>query len=251
MPSFLVTGASRGIGLAIIQKLLQDPDNLVIATARDVSVSKALQDLRKTYPRDRLASFSLILETPSSIDDLARDAAALLPNGLDCLISNAGVAYEQGVPIQDLDIDLLEKSLQVNSVAPVRLVCAFLPLIRKGNGKKIVFITSGAGSMGDAPSYMVSSLSYSMSKAALNMYESFASCGTALFPEGFTVVLIHPGWVETDMGNDLNELMKTYHPDFPKISAEESAEACLRIAAGAKPEPAIKFYNYDGTEALW
>lgn len=134
MPSFLVTGASRGIGLAIIQKLvctflcesinprvshlrlkLQDQSNFVIATSRDVSVSKALQDLHKTYPRDRLASLSLNLEMPSSIDDIARDAAALLPNGLDCLISNAGVAYEQGVPIQDLCV--------ISSVLTMPLYC--------------------------------------------------------------------------------------------------------------------------------
>ncbi|PCH40585.1 NAD(P)-binding protein [Wolfiporia cocos MD-104 SS10] len=249
MPSFLVTGASRGIGLAIIQKLLQDQSNFVIATSRDVSVSKALQDLHKTYPRDRLASLSLNLEIPSSIDDLARDAAALLPNGLDCLISNAGVAYEQGIPVQDLDMHLLEKNLHVNSIAPVHLVRAFLPLIRKGNDKKIVFITSGSGSMVLAPDHMELGTSYSMSKAALNMLAR--KCGATFGPEGITVVLIHPGWVETDMGNDLNELMKIHHPDFPKISAEESAEACLRITAGAKLETAIKFHSYDGTEVPW
>ena len=53
------------------------------------------------------------------------------------------------------------------------------------------------------------------------------------------------------MGNDIDELMKTHHPGFPKISAEESANACLRIIAGAKLEVSIKFHSYDGTEWPW
>jgi len=131
---------------------------------------------------------------------------------LDILINNAGVFFSQTkLPLAEVDLDdgHLESMMAVNAFGPLRVTRQFLPLLEKGRLKRIVNISSEAGSISDCG--RDSWFGYCMSKAALNM-----QCGILqrhLKPKGFKVLAIHPGWLRTDMGGAEADL-------DPEVSAE-------------------------------
>jgi NAD(P)-dependent dehydrogenase (short-subunit alcohol dehydrogenase family) len=93
MPSFLVTGAGRGLGLGFVKHLLQDKNNVVLATARNTTESKGLQELRAQDQNGRLILIDLDVSNAESISKAAKEAAEVLPNGLDHLLSSAGISH--------------------------------------------------------------------------------------------------------------------------------------------------------------
>ncbi|KAK8094175.1 short-chain dehydrogenases/reductase [Apiospora hydei] len=93
MPSYLITGSSRGLGLGFVTELLKDPGNIVIATARDPTKSAGLQELKKKHGYAQLHLVSLDVTKSDSVHDAAEATQKLLPDGLDYIISNAGVNY--------------------------------------------------------------------------------------------------------------------------------------------------------------
>jgi NAD(P)-dependent dehydrogenase (short-subunit alcohol dehydrogenase family) len=94
MPSYLVTGASRGLGLGFVIELLKDPNNIVIATARNTTFrAKDLQELKARQTDNRLHLVDLDVSSSYGVLVAAEEVSKILPDGLDCLISNAGVAY--------------------------------------------------------------------------------------------------------------------------------------------------------------
>lgn len=80
---------------------MKEEENFVIGTARDLS-SKGLQELAAIYPKDRLALIELDITNITSVKKAAEEAAALLPNGLDYLINNAGICLQIMTPFEDL-----------------------------------------------------------------------------------------------------------------------------------------------------
>lgn len=106
MPSYLITGSSRGLGLSIVRELLKTPDNLVIATARNTAKSAGLQDLvaSQRYPADRLALVDLDVTDESSIAAAVEQISRILPpgEGLDHLISNAGINELALIPFDEV-----------------------------------------------------------------------------------------------------------------------------------------------------
>ncbi|EED80562.1 predicted protein [Postia placenta Mad-698-R] len=267
MPSYLITGASRGIGLAFVAELLQNASNIVVATARNPDASPGLRQLQEQYPKDRLAIVPMDVADTSSVLQAAETAAALLPNGLDWLISNAGIALQPGVTYEDCNLDALEQELQVNTIGPIKVVRAFLPLIRQGDLRKIALISSGLASLEMAPAYCEISNTYALTKAALNMCafsvkptvvqaDAFMSrlgrrWGTMLQSEGITMILIDPGWVATDMGHTIDDWMRQKAPDIPSYTPRQSAARCLRIISDAKLENAVEFYSVEGVKDPW
>jgi len=250
MPSYFITGASRGIGLAMVEALLKDKKNFVVASARNPGTAKHLQDLSSKFPKEQLALVQFDITDPESIKRGAAEASTLLPNGLDYLVNNAGVNYQPLTPFEDIDYDLFSKEVYNNTVAPVQVGNAFLPLIRKSTEKKIVFITSELGSLQIAGHLPNLANVYSISKAALNMLAR--KWGATLKKEGITAVLIHPGWVRTEIGDGING----WFHDRPqaiagKLSTQESAEGTLKVMQEAKLEDATSFYKYDGTSKPW
>jgi len=100
MPSYLVTGAGRGIGLDCLQ--LKDPNNFVIAAARNPAGAKGLQELVPKFSKERLALVTLDYADTSSIEKAATEASELLPDGLDYLISNAGTSSQASATLDDV-----------------------------------------------------------------------------------------------------------------------------------------------------
>ncbi|KAF8885511.1 hypothetical protein BD779DRAFT_1533544 [Infundibulicybe gibba] len=251
MPSYFITGSSRGIGFAIVEELLKDKNNFVIASARSPQTATGLQDLAKKFPKEQLAIVQFDITDYESIKRGAAEATALCPNGLDYLINNAGVNYQAEATFENMDVELFAKEMRNNTVVPVQIGNAFLPLIRKSQAKKLVFVSSELGSLelgGHLPGL---ANAYSVSKAALNMLAR--KWGASLKKEGITTIVLHPGWVHTDIGDTINEWVKEFAPHMldGKLTAQQSAQGTLNAIHAAKLEDATQFWNFDLTFKPW
>jgi NAD(P)-dependent dehydrogenase (short-subunit alcohol dehydrogenase family) len=180
MPFSVVTGANRGIGLALVA-LLKKQGHSVLAACR--SSSAELGDLGVE-----------VVEGVDVADDegIARLVAAVGDRPVDLLVNNAGILVweERG---EKLDVDGIRKQFEVNGLAPLRVTWALRG--RLGKGSKVALITSRMGSIDDNTSG--GAYGYRMSKAALNM--AGKSLAVDLKPAGVAVAILHPGMVKTDM----------------------------------------------------
>lgn len=191
MATVLVTGANRGIGLAMCRAFSDRGDD-VIAVCRNESA-----ELRQLGVR--VESGIDVIEQGS----LDRLDAALGDSRLDILVNNAGLLSRQA--LSDLDADnvtAMQRMFLVNSVGPLLVTRALLGHLDKGS--KVIIITSRMGSMTDNDSG--GHYGYRMSKAAVNC--AGVSLAHDLKPKGIAVQMLHPGWVKTDMGGN-NALINT------------------------------------------
>jgi NAD(P)-dependent dehydrogenase (short-subunit alcohol dehydrogenase family) len=175
----LVTGANRGIGLALCRRL-KDGGRQVIGVCR------------KSSP----ALDALGVRVEAGVDVTSDDAVTALARRLDGveldeLICNAGILREDG--LDDRAYGDIREQMEVNAIAPLRVVAALHRQIRRGG--KVALITSRMGSMGDNGSGGY--YGYRMSKAALNA--AGMSLARDLASAGIAVAILHPGFVRTDM----------------------------------------------------
>ncbi|KAF9527381.1 hypothetical protein CPB83DRAFT_856451 [Crepidotus variabilis] len=249
MPSYLVTGSSRGIGLAIVEYLVTLPDTIVLATARNPGASKGLQDLAAKHGKDRLVLVTLDVSSPASIEAAHKEATALLPKGLDYLVLNAGTHMQPSCTFDDIDFKLLAEEIRFNTEYPIVTIRTFLPLIRKSEIKKIAFISSELGSIEAASQLPGLTNAYCIAKASYNMLAR--KYGGMLKFEGINVVTIHPGWVKTEIGDGIEAWMNTYAPQMKPITAEVSASGSIKAIQDAKLEEGPGFYNWEGVKRPW
>jgi NAD(P)-dependent dehydrogenase (short-subunit alcohol dehydrogenase family) len=220
----LVTGANRGLGLEFVQQLVAKGYE-VIGTAR--SPDKATE-LKATGARVE----QLDVADPQSVASLAN---RLDGKPIDILINNAGMLNRSDSTMETLDFDVMERSFQVNSLGPLRVAQALLPNLQAGAGKTIVSITSRLGSIELSTGGLYS---YRTSKTALNQINKIMS--SELASQGFTCVVMHPGWVKTDMGGANATLTKS-----------ESITGMLAVIENLTTASTGKFFNYDGEELPW
>ena len=219
MTTWLVTGASRGIGLELCRQLAAHGDR-VIAACR-----KASPDLQALGCR--------IVEDVEVRDDasVGRLAATLGDERIDVLVNNAGVLSRES--LGSLDFDAMRRQFEVNALAPLRVTQALLPKL--GEGAKVIIITSRMGSVADNGSGGY--YGYRMSKAAVNM--AGKSLAEDLRPRGITVLLLHPGMVATDM---------TGRQGIPP--AESAAMLIERMDSLGLPETG-RFHHANGEPLPW
>jgi NAD(P)-dependent dehydrogenase (short-subunit alcohol dehydrogenase family) len=220
MPTVFITGANRGIGLAFAKSYAAD-DWRVIAACRTPHSAQALHKLTGD-----------VVVTELEVTDerrLAALAKELKSEPIDVLINNAGIAGDDST-------EGWLGTLHVNSIAPVRVAQALLPSLERGGRKVIASITSGMGSIADNTSG--GSYAYRSSKAALNM--AMKSLSVELAGRGYTVFVLNPGWVKTDMGGS-----------GARLTAQDSVTRLRRIIDTAGPQQNGKFFNYDGAEYPW
>ncbi|KAH9927579.1 uncharacterized protein B0H18DRAFT_1002574 [Fomitopsis serialis] len=258
MRTYLVVGASRGIGLALVQELLKDPTTHVLATARSLPRSPGLYALTSSYPPTRLSILELDVADPASVERGAANAAALLSEheGLDCLIHSAAMSLQELVPFEQVDIAAFHQELYTNTVAPLHVARSFLPLLRHGlsasdaeTAKKVVFVSSSLGSLELAPQSIGLSETYSVTKAGLGMIAR--KWGAMLKEEGICTMVLHPGWVDTDLGNTVNAWFSEHLPALQKIRPADCAAQCLQVIRDARLEDAVAFYSHDGSRLPW
>lgn len=226
--TWVITGASRGIGLEFVRQLLESGENVTVL-ARRLNSAQALRDAKSEY-----AGLLNLIEADVNRDsDVADAALALGGKQIDYLVNNAGILREADADLEQLNIFKVEEQLMVNAVAPLRVTKAFLALLKTAPQPVVVNITSKMGSIADTSE---GAYGYRMSKAALNM---FTKCLAADLPSGIALAL-HPGWVKTDMGGS-----------GAMVEAKDSVAGLLKVIRAAKKDQSGGFYDFRGESIPW
>ncbi len=191
MQTVLVTGANRGLGLEFCRQYAAAGWR-VIAACRHPDAATELALLAQKYSHMQIET--LDVSDFGQIDELS---ARLSGESIDVLLNNAGVYCDKpDHGFGQLDYQTWAESFTVNTMAPVKMAEAFLPHLERGETKLIATVSSLMGSMTDNTSG--GSLLYRSSKAGLNAV--MKSLSIDLLPRSIGVLLLHPGWVRTDMG---------------------------------------------------
>lgn len=222
--TWIITGANRGLGLELARRVAER-GNAVIATARRPDEARELADLGV-----RVEALDV-----ADDDSVARFVAAVGDAPVDVLVNNAG-AMERAGDFGSIDLDAMRRQFDVNTLGPLRVTQALLPALRRGGRRLVAHLSSKMGSIEDNTSG--GSYSYRTSKAALNMVNR--SMAHDLAGDGVTALVLHPGWVRTDMGGDAAPL-----------SIEDSVAGMLRVLDAAGPERSGRFFAFDGEELPW
>jgi NAD(P)-dependent dehydrogenase (short-subunit alcohol dehydrogenase family) len=231
MPTVLITGSNRGIGLALARQYAGDGWR-VLATCRDPDHAKALRDVAAAG--EAVSIHRLDVTGDAGIRDLA---AALEGTAIDVLFNNAGVMGPRGGQnFGAVDHAAWLGVLEVNLLGPVRIAEAFVDHVAASGLRTIAVVSSTLGSIAENASggYYL----YRTSKAAVNM--AVRCMAASLRSRGITLVTLHPGWVRTDMGGPA-----------AAVSPEQSAAGLRRVVAGLRPRDSGRFLRYDGTENPW
>lgn len=187
----LIIGASRGLGLGLVEQLLSDGWK-VTATVRQPAKAQALAALGPVHIEQ------LEMDDHEAIKGLSQKLDAEV---FDLVFVNAGIIGPKDQTSGDASLTDIGQLFLTNSIAPINMATAFVSKIRKGTGV-LAFMSSGLGSItaADAPELAL----YKASKAALNsMTNTFVS---RLDEDRPTVLTLHPGWVKTEMGGDQAEI---------------------------------------------
>lgn len=220
----LITGANRGIGLELARQFSTGGWN-VIGTARKPQAAVELRELASTVVQ-------LDVTNPSSVEHLARELAG---TPIDMLINNAGIQPLMW-KLEEVDFDDFERALAVNTVGPVRVTQALVPNLRLSDQRRIINITTNLSSITDNTDGGF--YGYRESKVALNMFTK--SLAAELGPEGFICIVMHPGWVKTDLGG----------PQAP-LHVEESARGIREVIKGLTPADNGTFRTWAGDQMAW
>lgn len=231
MTTVLITGANRGLGLEFVRQYAAEGWQ-VIAACRQLGQATELNKLAQDYPSIQLET--LDVAEFEQIDALAKKLAN---QPIDVLINNAGIyGDERGHGFGQLDYQAWTKTLTVNTQAPVKMAEAFLPQIKQGENKLVITVSSLMGSIADNGSG--GSLLYRSSKSAVN--SAMKSLAIDLNDQGIGTLILHPGWVRTDMGGP-NGL----------IDVEESVTGMRKVIADFTLAQTGTFVKYDGAIAPW
>ncbi len=220
----LITGANRGIGLELARQYAADGWQ-VIATARRPAAAQELIELD-------VQVVQLDVTDPQSVAHLA---AELGDQAIDVLINNAGV-LSLVQSIKEIDFDEFNQVMAVNAVGPIRVTQALLPNLQAGKSKKIVNVSSIVGSTSQNTSGRF--YGYRESKAALNMFTR--SLAAELRADGFICIVIHPGWVQTDMGGE-----------SAAVTVQNSVSGIRSVIRNLTDDGSDIFWTFDGQHLPW
>jgi NAD(P)-dependent dehydrogenase (short-subunit alcohol dehydrogenase family) len=224
MSTIFITGAGRGIGLALAQTYAAAGWR-VLAGVRDPEGATALKAVTgEIYPLD-VADAASVAALGEALEGVA----------IDVLINNAGVLGPRPQSSLDVDLDAFMDVLAVNTVGPLRVTRALLPNLRLAKAAKIAVISSRMGAMSGQGT---TSVAYRTSKAGVNKIVQVLAAD--LKPEGIAVASLHPGWVRTDMGGSGAD-----------IEVSESVAGIKAVVDGLSVATTGRFWNYDGTPMAW
>ena len=247
-PVALVTGSDRGLGLAVTQELVARGWH-VIATCRTPDTATELKAFAAVHP-------GVMVEKLDVADDAAIDAlsAKLRGQPIDALINNAGIVGEIAARGSGtLDPDEFQRVLRVNTYAPLRLARAFLPQITASSQKKIISVSSGIGSLTQAPQFMqyAPAYFYAISKAGLNM--EMRMLATELKSRGVLVGLVTPGMVDTAMQTQYRSASAAAGTPItaPVLTPAQSARDLVGYIVGLNAERSGRVFSHTGAELPW
>lgn len=231
MESILVTGANRGIGLELARQF-SSAGWQVLAACRKPDEARQLNELAETSN----GGITVHRLEVTSAEDIRELASAVGDRPLDILVNNAGVYGPRNASFGNVhDSDWIE-TFRINTIAPLRLAEAFAGNVEKSGRKVIATITSKMGSIDDNTSgrhYI-----YRTSKAAVNMVNR--SLSVDLRDRGITCVVLHPGWVRTEMGGSQAPL-----------AVEDSVRGLVKVLTGVTVKDTGSFIAHDGSRIPW
>ena len=220
MPTILITGAGRGLGLELARQYAQDGWR-VIGTVRDGDLG-------------RIAAQSLTAD----VTDFAQVKALrekLTGEPLDVLFCNAGIIGKRGMALGSFDYADWEKILRVNLLGAAAAIEALVDNVAASERKTIAVMSSRLGSISETSGM---TLPYSTSKAALNLLAK--ELAETLRPRGIIVAALSPGWVSTDMGGQ-----------GAPLTPEVSVRGLRKVLGGLRREDSGKFFSHDGSQIPW
>lgn len=223
-----ITGVSRGIGRALCEIALEHGHD-VFGVARTQLASSTHGFTR--HPRFKL--FLADVAHPQDMEKLSDQISQATPS-LDVLINNAGVLHDRVLDFDHTTADVLEQTFQVNVIGVHVMTQSLKKLLLKSAQPKVFSVSSMMGSITDNSSGKY--YAYRTSKAALNMWNKSFSID---HPK-ITAVVLHPGWVATEMGG----------PQAP-VTPQISAAGILNLAEKLGLNQSGKFYDYQGNELAW
>ena len=225
----LVAGSNRGVGLELSRQYAQAGWR-VIAGCRTPDSAAALKELAE---RHHLRVHPLDTASDRSVSDLA---ASLDGESIDVLIAVAGVPGGDRQGFSSFDFDALADTLNVNAAGPLRLAQAFAPNLSAAANGKLVALGSQMGSIEQTNSTEM--MAYRISKAALN--EAWKCVSIEMRDKGVTAMVIHPGWVATDMGGKA-----------APVSPQASAAGIRAVIDELRPLDAGSFRTFEGKTLPW
>ena len=212
----LITGTGRpyALGFNLVKRYLENGDQVFASIRRP---SEALEALQKEYP-DRLHILTMDIASTPSVNAAAEEAAKWTDR-IDLVINNATTASADTMKeLPDFDLDLIAPAVNVGAVGPIRVVKAFLPLLKKSEiGALVVNISSEAGSIGKC--YRTFYLDYGTEKAALNMLTMTLRNYFKDDPN-LNIICLHPGWMRTNPGNNEAPLDPYEHAETLRLLFE-------------------------------
>uniref|UniRef100_A0A8C9TQT6 Zgc:110339 n=1 Tax=Scleropages formosus TaxID=113540 RepID=A0A8C9TQT6_SCLFO len=237
--SVLITGSSRGLGLHMVNMLVNSPQrpNVIIATARNPATAQELQKIVESHP-----GVQCYVTSQASVERAFKEVASLVgPGGLNCLINNAAVSMS--TDLEKVTAEAMLKTFESNAVSPLMVTKAFLPLLRAAAAQvpgmgihraAVVNMSSVLGSIQlNWGSGAYRNYAYRTSKAALNMVTRCLA--NDLGSEGILCMDLHP-----DLGGP--------HAD---LSVEESVSSVLSVVAGLSEKDHGGYWDYSGKILLW
>ncbi|XP_028305991.1 uncharacterized protein si:dkey-12e7.4 [Gouania willdenowi] len=245
--SVLVTGASRGIGLQLVDSLASGAfsPGKIIATTRNPSSAQKLQKLAEKYPNIHIITLDVVNQ--DSIEKSAEEVGLLVQDkGLNCLINNAGINVS--ADFQSVTAEKMIENFHTNAVSPLMITKTFLPLLKAaasrggaGMGIQKAAVINIGSLLGSVELAMDSSFRwypYRVSKSALNMVSRCMAVD--LEADGILCMAVHPGWVRTDMGGVQAPL-----------TPEDSVASLLSVIGGLTEKDHGSFLNLTGEPLPW
>jgi NAD(P)-dependent dehydrogenase (short-subunit alcohol dehydrogenase family) len=225
MPAVLIIGAARGLGLDFVKQYAAKSWK-VHACARDPAAASL-----KAIKGD-VHSHKLEVTDYKAVAALAKKLSG---EAIDVLINNAGVGGREVATLGSIDPAVWRDTFEVNALAPLMVAEAFLEHVARSKDRKMIAISSVLGSiaLNNGGRY-----AYRASKAALNMQWTSLAKDTA--GKGLICVVLHPGWVKTDMGGEAATL-----------TIEQSVPAMVKVIDGLKSADTGRFISYDGSAIVW
>jgi NAD(P)-dependent dehydrogenase (short-subunit alcohol dehydrogenase family) len=226
MTKILVTGANRGIGLEFVKQYAAEGAE-IIACCREPAKATDLKTIA-----GNIRVMALEVTDPKSVEALKHDLAGA---PIDILINNAGISGPRESAPGIIPFEKWLDVFAVNSVAPVMIAAALKDNLKKGHDKKLVTITSQLGSIAN---HGGGASPYNASKAAVNSFMHGLSKSWAR--DGIVVGILHPGWVQTDMGGK-----------NAAVTPQESVKGLRARIAELDAKNSGTFRDFTGRELPW
>lgn len=244
----LVTGASSGVGLAVVQELLGRADVAqVFAVSRGANDSPALAALQATHG-ERIRALAADITSEDALQALASSVRAHT-DGLHLVFNAAGLLHAPGLrpekSVAQLRLATLSEVFAINAFAPVLLAQAMLPLMKHGEAAALASLSARVGSIND--NRLGGWYSYRASKAAQNQLMRTLSIELRRTHPRVSCVVLHPGTVDTP----LSKPFQLNVPADKLFSPQRAAQQLLAVVATMTPERSGSFVAWDGQPIPW